>query len=137
MSTAMQVIEKAIREKKGVRIFLSNHKTMDGVIPVCLHFAGNRFRIKETSRHDGNELQLEVDYRHGPIKVAWPCGSPEMKVQIEGIYEVDNLWNHHFAVYAFLFDGAVSCWSDSEIVQVAEEQRRTQKEKPNHIMADW
>lgn len=137
MSTAMQVIEKAIREKKGVRIFLSNHKTMEGVIPVCLHFAGNRFRIKDTSRHDGNELQLEVDYRNGPIKVAWPCGSPEKKVQIEGIYEVDNLWSHHFAVYAFLFDGTVSCWSNSEVVEVTEKPHKVPKAKSQHIMAEW
>lgn len=138
MSTAIDVIKKAIEEGKGIRIILTHTKEFDGAIPVRIKFEGNYFRLKETDSHNKDELVLEVNSRSEPYKVAWPSGKPNMKVEIENILEGLEFWDNHFKVYAYLDDGVYHCWKEDG-TQLSKEEVVREPSKGNQvpIMYEW
>lgn len=138
MSTAIDVIKKAIEEEKGIRIFLTHTKEFDGAIPVRIKFVGNYFRLKETDSHNKDELVLEVNSRSEPHKVAWPSGKPKMRVEIENILEGLEFWDNHFKVYAYLADGVYYCWKEVG-TQLRKEEvvKELSKGKTVPVMYEW
>lgn len=101
MSTAMQIIERANREKKGVVIIVSG-KEMARRIPICVRFKSNQKKgvIQETSHHE-EELTLELDMRNGGNKVAFVCDKNRTKVRVSEFLITDSVKDGAPA-YAFL-----------------------------------
>lgn len=101
MSTAIQIIERANRENKGVVIIVSG-KEMERRIPICVRFKSNHKNgvVQETSHH-AEELTLELDLRGGINKVAYVCDKNRTKVKVSEFLITDSVKDGAPA-YAFL-----------------------------------
>lgn len=102
MSAAMELIERANREKKGIVIIVSGARNMGTRIPICVRFKTNRQDgiVQETSHHD-EELTLELDLRHGTNKTAYVCDKNHTKVRVSEFLITDSV-RQDSPSYAFI-----------------------------------
>ena len=101
MSTAMQIIERANRENKGIVIIISGRE-MERRIPICVRFKSNYKKgIAQETYHHAEELTLELDLRNGANKLAYVCDKNRTKVRVSEFLITDSVRDGAPA-YAFL-----------------------------------
>ncbi len=102
MSTAMQIIEKANREGKGIVIIVSGAEKMGTRIPIRVRFKNSQKNgaVQETDSH-GEELTLELSLHNGTDKFARICGAENTKVRVSEFLFTDSV-KEGMKAYAFL-----------------------------------
>ena len=129
MSTAMEIIERANREKKGIAIIISGSPEMGTRIPICV-----KMKNQETSHHN-EEITLEVDLSNYMNKVAYVCDEKRTKVKVSQFMYTDSV-RRDAPAYAFL-SAHVFVSYDEVAVQKMEEVPLIPELKDYHYVSEW
>lgn len=114
MTKAEKIINKAIREDRGITIVLDTHEKYDA-IPIYVTFKNYMLYsgIKNTLRHERilEEIELEVDLESTPSIARIKKGNIVQEVKIKNIdfpleYRLRDVSKR---LYAYLVPGLVAC----------------------------
>lgn len=113
MESARQVFERAARENKGVRIYLTKDPDLIGGIPVQIDFEPSEFPfMNKTLHHDGEEELITVECFKRP-RIAWLRDNPDCRVKVREIYRKDfGKTYYQDDTYAFLSVDTAICIED-------------------------
>lgn len=103
MSTAMQIIKKAIREEKGVEILISGSEIMGDRPPILFRYKTNfNNGVVQETNHHGEKVVIEADLRNPLNKVAYVYhGKEKLEVMLEHVGVTSSVKSNR-PVYAFL-----------------------------------
>lgn len=118
MSNILEILQKAIREKKEIKIYLTSKTSLKGCIPVHVVFGNpeSKTELKETAHHeDFEEFEIQVDNDVKPY-IAWSANEPGSEV-INVHFDYEEIAGDR-PIYAFLDTNTEDAW---EMEQVREE----------------
>lgn len=138
MSTAMEIIKKAKREKKGVVILVSGEEMGETRIPIILKYKDPKTgEWKETDSYPGREaeLTLEVDTSNPVKKVGRVCNKERTKVRVHEVYTTGS-YKEGKPAYAFMSAHVIDCFND--FLNHGNQQVTIKPEVQNpHAGAEW
>ena len=138
MSTAMEIIERANRENRGIVIILSG-KEMERRIPIRVCYKSrdkNGILQEQESTSHGEVLTLDIDLSGGINgKVAYVCDKKRTKVKLSEFLITDSVKKGK-PVYAFL-SAHIFRSIDELDISMREEIPFIPKVENPHYMSEW
>lgn len=133
MSTAMESIEKAIRNKKGILIVISAARTMEHWLPIRVKFVDNvGNEILQPTAHHDEELTLEVNMKQ---HIAYVCNRERTRVRVTSLVDTSSV-SDGLPAYAFISKHVVSSLYD-EMDFMLDENGVVHKEEANPFTNEW